>query len=190
MANRGIILERNREQVVIYPDQENRQSEADVAQYPVEDGGTITDNSKFSSNTVNITGYIIGKDLNDANRQAGVLFNWHKTPTGMISLINGFSDDSYLIKSYNQKISDNNSNAIYVDVTMVKIRKPVGSFAGMKNSGRVQPSTPPAATYVTVVRGNTYWGWMVRYGTPVQQLRDWNHWPDRFIPIGARARVK
>ncbi|CAK1228267.1 MULTISPECIES: phage baseplate protein [Fructobacillus] len=190
MTNKGIILERNKEQIVIYADQENQQSESDVAQYPVEDGGTISDNSKFSSNNVNITGYIVGKDFNEANRRATSLYDWQRQPTAMITLINGINDSDYLIKSFNKKISDNNKNAIYVDITLVKIRKPVGSFAGMKNSGRVQPSTPPSATYVTVVSGNTYWGWMVRYGTSIQQLRDWNHWPDRFIPIGARARVK
>ena len=53
-----------------------------------------------------------------------------------------------------------------------------------------QPSKPSNAVYVTVQPGNTYWGWWQQYGTSIQQLRNWNKWPDRFIPIGARARVK
>lgn len=189
MSSKGIILTRNKERIVIYPDQENQQSEANIAQYPVEDGGTISDNSKFDSNIINITGYVIADDMNEAQRQARVLYNWHRWPTGLISLTNGITDNSYLIKSYNKKFVDGQRSSIYVDISLLKIRIPVSSFSGMKNSGRKQPSAP-SQTWVTVVRGNTYWGWSMQYGTSIQQLRNWNHWPDRFIPIGVRARVK
>ncbi|MFP7481249.1 LysM peptidoglycan-binding domain-containing protein [Weissella paramesenteroides] len=57
-------------------------------------------------------------------------------------------------------------------------------------SGKKQAKAPSSGVYVTVRPGNTYWGWWVKYGTPIQTLRNWNHWPDRRIPIGARARVK
>ncbi|WP_252895503.1 LysM peptidoglycan-binding domain-containing protein [Fructilactobacillus florum] len=56
-----------------------------------------------------------------------------------------------------------------------------------------QPPTPPPApnpgVWITVTRGMTYWWMWTKWGTSIQQLRDWNHYPDRFIPIGVRVRV-
>lgn len=184
----GLTFATDHDKIVIIADQENQQTEMDIAQYPVEEGSNLVDNAKFASNEINITGVVVGKDLNEANAKATKIYDWQKTAQ-LIHVSPGIIDWSYLVKSYNKKFEDSTANSVTIDVTIIKVRKPVGSFNGMKNSGVKQPSAP-AATYVTVVSGDTYWGWSMRYGTSIQQLRDWNHWADRFIPIGVRARVK
>lgn len=187
--SKRIVIGSDKDEVEIYGDQENQQIEMDIAQYPVEEGGNLVDNARFNSNEINISGYVSGKDLAEANKNATKIYDWQKD-VQIIHVRNGVTDWSYLVRSFNKRFEDGRQNAVYIDVTIVKIRKPVGSFAGMKNSGKKQASAAPAQTWVTVVGGNTYWGWSMRYGTSIQQLRNWNHWPDRFIPIGARARVK
>ncbi|HEM2532857.1 TPA: LysM peptidoglycan-binding domain-containing protein, partial [Listeria monocytogenes] len=61
-----------------------------------------------------------------------------------------------------------------------------------KSSGKKQSvkSKKSPGTYITVKKGDCYWKWWKRYGTSIAQLRKWNKWPDRRIPIGKRARVK
>ena len=80
-------------------------------------------------------------------------------------------------------------NALKVDLELREVKTVASSYTAVKHVGPVNPPKPKAV-YVTVVRGNTYWGWWKKYGTPIQTLRNWNKWPDRYIPIGARARVK
>ncbi|KRN13469.1 hypothetical protein IV37_GL000191 [Fructilactobacillus fructivorans] len=52
------------------------------------------------------------------------------------------------------------------------------------------PYKPSPGVYITVTRGMTYWWMWTKWGTAIQTLRNWNHYPDRFIPIGVRVRVK
>ncbi len=62
-----------------------------------------------------------------------------------------------------------------------------------------QPLTPPAPAIAvppasgprlhTVVKGDTLWNVSQRYGTNVQQLRQWNQLPDDNIRIGQQLRV-
>ena len=82
-------------------------------------------------------------------------------------------------------------NAIKFSMELTHVEIVKSSFVKAVNVGPKKPS-PPAnpGVWVTVRPGNTYWGWMMQYGTSIQQLRNWNHWPDRRIPIGVRARVK
>lgn len=44
--------------------------------------------------------------------------------------------------------------------------------------------------YVVVKKGDTYSRWHKIYGTSIADLRKWNGWSDRGIPVGKRARVK
>ena len=83
-------------------------------------------------------------------------------------------------------------NAIKVVLEFKEAHIVSTSFVKVQHVGPVKPTPPPSPPqiWVTVRPGNTYWGWWRQYGTPIQTLRNWNHWPDRFIPVGARARVK
>lgn len=84
------------------------------------------------------------------------------------------------------------TNAIDVELTLTEVRTVSTSYTGTRHVGPVAPKATrkARAVYVTVRPGNTYWGWWRQYGTPIQTLRNWNHWPDRHIPVGAKARVK
>lgn len=46
------------------------------------------------------------------------------------------------------------------------------------------------AVYRRTKRGDTYWGFHMQVGTSIAQLRKWNKYPDRRIPIGVKLRIK
>jgi LysM repeat protein len=56
-------------------------------------------------------------------------------------------------------------------------------------SPSIAPSPPAGSRLHTVVKGDTLWNVSQRYGTNVQQLRQWNQLPDDNIRIGQQLRV-
>lgn len=49
---------------------------------------------------------------------------------------------------------------------------------------------PKAGKYLTIKKGDTYWGYHMKFGTSIAKLRSWNGYPDRYLPIGKKVRVK
>ncbi|MFC6275600.1 LysM peptidoglycan-binding domain-containing protein [Levilactobacillus tangyuanensis] len=43
---------------------------------------------------------------------------------------------------------------------------------------------------MTIKKGDTYWGYHMKFGTSIKKLRSWNGFPDRKLPIGKKIRVK
>lgn len=56
--------------------------------------------------------------------------------------------------------------------------------------GTRKTTKPKAGKYITIKKGDTYWGYHVSYGTSIAKLRSWNGFPDRKLPIGKKVRVK
>lgn len=187
-TNYPFIIQSKTDKIYIVPETMGQETSSDVASYPVEGGNSITDNARFNSNEFSVSGLIFGKDLKDCDRKC-ITLHWMQRLNMIVSVHGLMNDPDYMIISFKKEYANGYGNAVRVDLTLRNVRMPKSSFVGIKNSGKKQPSQP-SGTYLTVVSGNTYWGWSQRYGTSIQQLRDWNHWPDRFIPIGAKARVK
>lgn len=84
-----------------------------------------------------------------------------------------------------------NGYKVTINLRRVNIigRKKKKRHAGTKKAGKGKRKHNKRV-YVTVKRGNSYWGWHLKYGTSVSKLRKWNGWKDRSIPIGKKARVK
>lgn len=182
--------------VEILPDNLEHGVDMNVAQYPVEKGSPIVDNAIMENNQVDVSGVIVAKDWKNADNLARQLYNWQIGKT-IVNMRNGINDTNYLIQNWKKTLDDPMNNAVKISMTLVRIRIATSSYTKRKNSGKKQASHSvkkrayhSSAVYLTVKRGNTYWAWSMRYGTSIPQLRAWNRYPDRFIPIGVRVRVK
>ncbi|MCY9807025.1 LysM peptidoglycan-binding domain-containing protein [Lentilactobacillus senioris] len=56
--------------------------------------------------------------------------------------------------------------------------------------GDRKKTKPKAGKYLTIKKGDTYWGYHMKFGTSIAKLRSWNGYPDRYLPIGKKVRVK
>lgn len=174
--------------IEILPDNLEHGVNMNVAQYPVEKGSPIVDNAIMESNQVDVSGVIVAKDWTTADNLARQLYVWQIDKT-VVNMRNGINDTSYLIQNWKKTLDDPMKNAVKISMTLVRIRIATSSYTVRKNSGKKQ-APASSGVYLTVQPGNTYWAWSMRYGTSIPQLRAWNRYPDRFIPIGVRVRVK
>ncbi len=87
-----------------------------------------------------------------------------------------------------QKVRITKTAWIKVPPKQKPVQKPV------TNSGKKKPvqkkPRPNPVVYVVIKRGMTYWALGKKYNVSIQQLRDWNGYKDRFLPIGKKLRVR
>nr|WP_243676783.1 LysM domain-containing protein [Secundilactobacillus collinoides] len=67
--------------------------------------------------------------------------------------------------------------------TRVRLTKKSGS-------GHKQKNSKSAVRTVTTKPGDTYYKFAQKYNVSVAQLRKWNKYADRSIPVGVKIRVK
>lgn len=176
--------------IYFFATEEGLTKETNVAQNPVENGSAISDHISLSSDTGEITGYLFGDGGANPDGQnfMGKLYDWQQK--GTLLKWYGRRYLSSVVISNLDFTFDENVNSMQATFTWTRVQvtqRPTQVAVAVK-----KPANPPAqpGVFVTVQPGNTYWGWMMQYGTPLDTLRGWNGWPDRFIPIGVRARVK
>lgn len=160
-----------------------------VAQYSIQSGDAIIDHTQRETIEWTMTGLIYGRDHNEINNKWLQLITWQYAGTVLFwkgAIYKGSLILENITKTYDE---GGFKNAIKVSIKFKEAKTVESSFVKVQHVGPITPPSP-SGLWVTVVRGNTYWGWWRQYGTPIQTLRDWNKWPDRRIPIGARARVK
>lgn len=168
---------------------ESDSSESNVSQYPVESGAPISDNMMYMGGQVTIGGFLLGESSSAAEQSYKTLVDFQQH-----SLLMTYRGRIYLKDAVIQNISRSYTtyeNGFDVTITLQPVRTAKSIWEKIPQPPVAkQPVNNSGAVYVTVQPGNTYWGWWMQYGTPIQTLRNWNGWPDRFIPIGVRARVK
>ena len=177
--------------VEIFSESEEEEITNKVAQYPVQSGNNITDHTQRESLTWTFEGKIFGKNKAEIDRKYGQLVNWQHDGS-LLTYTGAIRRSSMLITNLHRTEDEGGfANAIKFSMELTHVEVVKSSFVKAVNVGPKKPSpTANPGVWVTVRPGNTYWGWMMQYGTSIQQLRNWNHWPDRRIPIGVRARVK
>lgn len=184
------ILKKDKVSVEIFVESEEEEITNKVAQYPVQTGNNITDHTQQESWSWTFEGKLFGKDMAEVDRKYDQLVSWqHK---GELVAYNGaIRRANMLITNLHRTHEDGGfANAVKFEMELTHVELAFSSFVNNKNVGPKKPATNKAGVWVTVKPGNTYWGWMMKYGTSIQQLRNWNHYPDRRIPIGVRVRVK
>lgn len=174
--------------VTIRADTQDHTVDMNVPQYPVEQGDPLTDHTQIEKNAFTVSGWVIGKTWEEADNMARQLYIWQKN-SQLVSIRNGINETDLIIQNWKKLLDEPTSNGFKVEVTMIRVRLPQSAYTKRNNAGSRQPSQG-GEVWLTVQPGNTYWAWSMRYGTSIPQLRAWNRYPDRFIPIGVRVRVK
>lgn len=168
---------------------ESESSPFTITDNPVETGSPVSDHVQRETKTLEISGFLLGST---AEKDYATLKSYAEKGTivtfrGRVYFKNVLI--SNLSKSYNTI-----KNGFEITVSLRDLRRASTPWVRRKkkSSGKKQPSKTKksAGTYITVKKGDCYWKWWKRYGTSIAQLRKWNKWPDRRIPIGKRARVK
>lgn len=185
------VLKAGKVSIKISAETEDEDLALKVSQYPVQSGNAITDHVQQESETWSLEGKIYGKNTADVDKKYQQLLNWSNSGT-LLRYDGAIHHGNMMITSLHKTYDSGGfTNAIKFNMELQYVAVVKTSFTKAKHVGPKKPKPAKSkGTYVTVRAGNTYWGWWVKYGTPIQTLRNWNHWPDRRIPIGARARVK
>ncbi|EMV4694233.1 LysM peptidoglycan-binding domain-containing protein [Listeria monocytogenes] len=168
---------------------ESESSPFTITDNPVETGSPVSDHVQRETKTLEISGFLLGAT---AEKDYATLKSYAEKGTivsfrGRVYFKNVLI--SNLSKSYNTI-----KNGFEITVSLRDLRRASTPWVRKKkkSSGKKQSvkSKKSPGTYITVKKGDWYWKWWKRYGTSIAQLRKWNKWPDRRIPIGKRARVK
>ena len=188
----GSLLTDGKKKIYILSDQDNRDRDSNIAQNPVENGSTISDHVALNSDTGQIQGIMLGdgNKNKDAQDYLATIEKWQNNGT-KLKYYGRYFLYPILIQG-NEHYFDSAKNAVHVTLTWTVLHlvaAPKQSARSVKKAVKPKKRTS-SGTYVTVRSGDTYWGWMMKYGTSIAQLEAWNHWPARLFPTGARARVK
>ncbi|QIL50117.1 LysM peptidoglycan-binding domain-containing protein [Weissella coleopterorum] len=177
------------QKIEIMVESENESVEMNVSTHPIETGSPITDHVQANNKIFSFTGLIMGRDQSEVDNRYIQLLWWSQE--GEELQYHGAIRHDNVIISHLSKTYDEGgfANAVKFEIELTALYKVNLNWVKNKNYGKKQ-ATPNDGVWVTVVPGNTYWGWWQQYGTSIDQLRSWNHWPDRQIPVGVRARVK
>lgn len=181
------VLTDGKKSITIISITESENIDANVTQYPVENGSPLSDHSQRTGKGISISGMILDPGASDKYK---TLIAWQDK--GVMLTYKGAIYHGSLLLSGLSKSHEKYKNGFAVTISLTVIQKATTSWKKkvVKKGKQQVTGKKTAAVYVTVKPGNTYWGWWQKYGTPIQTLRNWNKWPDRFIPIGKRARVK
>ncbi|KRK40793.1 LysM peptidoglycan-binding domain-containing protein [Loigolactobacillus bifermentans] len=184
------VLSDGKTKLELFVESEHEMIDNIIAQHPVQRGQPMIDHTQRESKTWDFEGKIMAGNQHLVDNKFTQLLTWQEQ--GVILSYNGAIHHPNLIISHLEKTYDEGgySNAVKFSISLTNIRIANTSFVKAKHVGAKAPTKPKSpGKYVTVVAGNTYWGWWQKYGTPIQTLRNWNKWPDRRIPIGVKARV-
>lgn len=181
---------------------ETYNSSVSVTSYPVEKDLPLNDSVQRNPDTFTVSGKIL-----DASRKNK---NSNKKKQKIIELMNKGKVVKYVgrLKVSNVLITDingtytsavGNGHEFSMSLQRVRIattpyrKKKTKKKSSGKKTVKKKTTTKKATTkkvYHKVRRGDTYWGLSRKYGTSINQLRKWNKYPDRRIPIGVKLRAR
>jgi len=178
---------------------ENINDSVEATSYPVEEGVPFSDHIREQPKGVSLDGYVLGKDSKQRLQQLR-----HSMKKGEILSYTGRSIlKNVIILSIDDNRTNEASNGSAVSIKLQFIRivntswekvpaKQKTQQKKQTNAGKKQPvdKKKTTAVYHKVKKGDTYWELSRKYGTSIPQLRKWNKYPDRAIPIGVKLRVK
>lgn len=182
--------------VTLFIEDESESYKVDVTEYAVEKGEPFTDHVSKRSPDFSISGYILSNNYETSKQKLISIMESGK----IVKYVGKMSATNVIITSISGKRSADVQNGMGIDISLRRIR--ISTTAWQKkpiqkptsNSGKKKPVTKKKPTskarYHVTKKGNTYWGLSRKYGSSIPQLRKWNGYPDRRIPIGVKLRVK
>ncbi|KIL72519.1 LysM peptidoglycan-binding domain-containing protein [Bacillus badius] len=179
--------------IQLHIETEGDNSSVDVSSYPVEKGVPLSDHIQQKPDEFSLSGSILGpnyvrdKEYLKQEMKKGTIFTY----VGR----NIAKQVAILAIDGNMHAGIANGSEINIKLQTIKFAsspwKRVGTGAVVGNTGLKKPvsKTPQKAVYHVTKKGDTYWGLSKKYGVSIDQLRKWNKYPDRKIPIGVKLRV-
>lgn len=182
--------------VSLHVEKETENYKVDVTEYAVEKGEPFTDHVSKRSPEFTLTGYIISKKYETDKKKLIDIMNKGQ----IVKYVGKMSASNVVITNISGGHTSSVKNGMTFDISLKRIRIATTSWKKKKpiqkkptESGKKKPvSKKPPSTkkYHVVKAGDTYWALARKYKTTVNQLRTWNRYKDRFIPIGVKLRVK
>lgn len=186
--------------IEIFNETEEKQSSVTVTQYDIEKGEPFTDHVRRDVEKFTVTGYILTDDWKTVQQQLEKAMYAGK----IMKYVGKMSASNVVITSV--RVSQSEKIANGGDLTMnlqkikitksshlvVKKKKSIPKRKKTSNSGKKKQTGKRKSQEVVLIikKGDTYWGYSQKYGTPIPTLRKWNGYKDRFLPIGGKIRVK
>lgn len=178
----------------------SEQTDSDVTQSPVDNSDPRTDHSRVNSKSNQMTMWLTGKTRKDIDKSYKQLLAWQSEGAEVHYQGSIYWKHAW-ISSLNKTYDQPYSNVLQVTFTLIYAQKAkITTTAKKKKKARPKKAKKKATggkkkakstkKYVKVKKGNTYWGFMMKYGTKVSTLEKWNPWAARRIPIGVKCRVK
>lgn len=187
--------------ITLFVESEKFSDSVNATSYPVEKGVAFTDHVQRNPSTLSLQVFMQGSRASKnlatlrAQMNKGTILKYvgRETASNVIilsldhprdaSIKNGFMLDIQL-----REVRITKSPWVKAQKKQKATRKPADATGKKKPvSKKARPST---ARYHIVKVGDTYWALSRKYGTSIQQLRNFNKYPDRNIPIGVKVRVK
>lgn len=182
--------------VHLFATSESWQTSSSSPQYPVQNGMPMTNFTAITSKTLTLTGYFFADENHwndyEAQKKVNIIADWQGRGL-LLTWWGRKGSDRLMIQDQTAVYDNTGRNVIGITLTLLRVqiagnaKRIITRDAGKK---RATPGGRSGGVYVTIKRGNTYWEFSKRYGTSIAQLRAWNHYRDRFLPIGKRVRVK
>lgn len=175
--------------------QESFTNTVNVTSYPTEKGLPITDSVQRQPKIFNITGKILGKTSVDADKMYNALEKKQNAGT-LVTYVGRTTAKNVIITSMQPTYDATIANGMSISIDLQEIRIAKSPYVKKKTtktqSGKKSKSNTKKTNkvYHKTKKGDTYWGMWKKYGTSIAQLRAWNKYPDRKIPIGVKLRVK
>lgn len=187
--------------VIVHVEKESYRDSVNATEYGVERGEPFTDHIEAKPAELSLTAVIVGSG---ASAKVEKLREYMRKGTLLRYVGRSTASDVVILdigRDYTAEIG--NGVAIYITVRKIRIAKsPWVKAPPKKKPARKPPSRsgkkkpvpkkprPSPKRYHKVRKGDTYWALSRKYGSTVAQLRAWNKYPDRRIPIGVKLRVK
>lgn len=176
------------------------ENDADVTQVAIDSGAPTTDHSQISGKTNSITAWITGKTRKEIDKSYSQILSWESNGNEVHYSGSIYWNHAW-ISAFGKTYDQPYTNVLQVTFTLTYAQKAkITTTAKKKKKARPKKAKKKATggkkkakstkKYVKVKKGNTYWGFMMKYGTKVSTLEKWNPWAARRIPIGVKCRVK
>lgn len=186
--------------IEIFNETEEKQSSVTVTQYDIEKGEPFTDHVRRDVEKFTVTGYILTNDWKTVQQQlekamyAGKIMKY----VGKMSASNVVITSVRISQS--EKIANGGDltlNLQKIKITksshlVVKKKKSIPKRKKTSNSGKKKQTGKRKSSQVVLIikKGDNYWKYSQKYGTPIPTLRKWNGFPDRLLIPGKKIRVK
>jgi LysM repeat protein len=182
--------------VKLYIDDEQLNNSVTATAYPVDQGEPITDHIQQQPQTLSLTGSIV----KESGYKADLRYFRNCMRKGTLLHYTGRTvAKNVIITTINDQRTNALMNGAGVTAELQFIRIVKEKWTATKAKAKTAKKTvgkkkktsnkKTSVQYKTIKKGWTYYWISRKYGAPVSQLRSWNKYPDKSLPIGKKIRV-